>query len=69
MGGLFCIEGVINARLRLRMFIAGSKHCVIETLRQFFGVTCEMAIIIANIIGFAILIVLVLVVIVFIKYR
>ncbi|XP_048752685.2 atrial natriuretic peptide receptor 2-like isoform X2 [Ostrea edulis] len=47
----------------------GSEHCVIENLRQFFGVTCEMAIIIANIIGFAFLIVLVLVVIVFIKYR
>lgn len=48
---------------------AAPEECVIESLRLVFGVTCEMAIVIANVIGFGIFLILVVLVLVFIKYR
>ena len=42
---------------------------MIESFRHAFGVTCEMAIVIANVFGFAFLIILVLGLLVLIKYR
>ena len=45
------------------------EECVIETFRRAFGVTCEMAIVIANVIGFGVFLILVVLVLVFIKFR
>lgn len=46
-----------------------NKRCVIENFRSFFGVNCEMAIVIANVLGFAFLFFVVLIIIFFIKCR
>lgn len=45
-----------------------SEECVIEGFRAVFRVTCEMAIVIANVIGFGVFLILVVLVLVFIKY-
>lgn len=50
-------------------FVSVNKRCVIENFRHFFGVNCEMAIVIANVLGFAFLFFVVLIVIIFIKCR
>ncbi|XP_060082316.1 uncharacterized protein LOC132561632 [Ylistrum balloti] len=45
------------------------KLCVIEDFREMFSVSCEMSIVIANVIGFGVFVILVVFVLVVIKFR
>ncbi|XP_069109767.1 ephrin type-A receptor 3-like [Argopecten irradians] len=56
---------------RLKMAIDSEKEtlCVIEDFREMFSVSCEMSIVIANVIGFGVFVILVIFVLVVIKFR